>query len=882
MRKSHTLRSVIVGTLLASAISVPAFAQDESTGIDEIIITAEKRKASLQDTAISITAFDADMKDTLGMIGAGDIANFTPGMTYIGSPNRISIRGVGRMTNALGTEPGVAIYRDGVYTNEAASVSDNTFMSDEVSVLRGPQILFGRNAVGGAAQVTTRRPTEEFEGRARASVGSFDDAVIGLALSGPLTDNFRVLAAFTRDQGGHHVKNIGTGNDGGGFEGDRYTLAFTLDVSENLTWWLNFENNDWDMLTHSGGEIDPMNTSGSLYGGKGGMSNCFGWAPGIFGATPYSPYFSGATIGAVIDLNGTSMRGCDFNWLDGDFSYAETMQNASFGQPDRPVDPFVVDTDLDSRIVTISNTWTSHVTWNTERWEFKHIFGTTDYDWYGVWDGDGTSRKDVQYWFDIRQKEEAYQNHLTAVSDLGGNIEFIFGAFQFHDEIAQPIFFKDLDPDSVLKNPYAWDFQAFGAPGNVWPGVPNPEAIAFYQTGEVITDSWAVYGQTDFYVNDQIHIAAGLRYTEDEKEGYEEMQLTYDGMGTFGYLWQNETWWSALPIPFGGAGVPLEGGEAHVALDLLGGVASDSHTGSWDSLDWSLGIDYKPNDDVMYYVKVATGYKAGGFKLGSLADDAATPDVNEAAVDKEELIAYEIGYKASMADNRFQLNAAAYFNDYSDFQAPVTAIVSGQTITRLVNAKKAEQWGVEADATWMISDSWTLMGTYAHMNTEITDFGGTISDDTTGHGCWAVDPLCTLAGNEITPAVPYDPTGNELLSSPSNTFSLNSIHNWVINDESELGLAVTYAYTGERWSSIHNRDRAYDVNPTQVPSNYTLNARLTYSRPDEGIRIALYGRNLTDELIHENITRGDRVDNNIRDTSTRPPRTFGIQIDVTF
>jgi iron complex outermembrane receptor protein len=93
------------GLLLATSVPSLAFAESEGRVLEEVIVTAEKRESVVQDTAISISAFDGEMMDDLGISGAADIANYTPGMTYNASPNRIFIRGIGRVENSLGSEP---------------------------------------------------------------------------------------------------------------------------------------------------------------------------------------------------------------------------------------------------------------------------------------------------------------------------------------------------------------------------------------------------------------------------------------------------------------------------------------------------------------------------------------------------------------------------------------------------------------------------------------------------------------------------------------------------------------------------------------------------------------------------------------------------------
>lgn len=151
--RSVLTRSLIAGALLASTSGTALAA------LDEIVITAEKREANLQTTAIAVSAFDAATMEDFGIAGAQDIANFTPGMSF--SSQRIAIRGIGRLTQELGTEPGVATYQDGMYTAATTAVGAPAFLVDRIEVLRGPQgTLYGRNSIGGAANVISKnRPT---------------------------------------------------------------------------------------------------------------------------------------------------------------------------------------------------------------------------------------------------------------------------------------------------------------------------------------------------------------------------------------------------------------------------------------------------------------------------------------------------------------------------------------------------------------------------------------------------------------------------------------------------------------------------------------------------------------------------------------------------
>ena len=120
---------------------------DAGRQIEEIIVTAERQEASIQDTSISITALTGDFIDDFGIRNQDDLQIFIPATTI--QPYDATIRGVGRNFRALGGDPGVATYIDGVYSEDLITATAQTFWDVErIEILRGPQgTLYGRNAV---------------------------------------------------------------------------------------------------------------------------------------------------------------------------------------------------------------------------------------------------------------------------------------------------------------------------------------------------------------------------------------------------------------------------------------------------------------------------------------------------------------------------------------------------------------------------------------------------------------------------------------------------------------------------------------------------------------------------------------------------------------
>ena len=172
-----------IGIAIASVLTMPVMAQ---TVLEEIIVTATRQETALMEPPASLSAFDAAAMDELGLETAQDLATRTPSLTI--APSRVTIRGVGRPNAALGSDPGVGMYWDGMYFTETDLFGFSNFLDiDRIEVLRGPQgTLYGRNAIGGAINFVSRQPTEEWEGTLRAEAGNYDHGLAQVIVSGPL------------------------------------------------------------------------------------------------------------------------------------------------------------------------------------------------------------------------------------------------------------------------------------------------------------------------------------------------------------------------------------------------------------------------------------------------------------------------------------------------------------------------------------------------------------------------------------------------------------------------------------------------------------------------------------------------------------------------
>ena len=181
-----------IGLVAVCAFATSAVADDEDTKrrIEEVVVTAEKVESTVSDTSISITALGSELIEDLGIQSADEFVNFIPATTR--DSYDIRIRGVGRNFRALGGDPGVATYYNGVYSEDAliALTENALFDVERIEVLRGPQgTLYGRNSVGGAINYITKGPTDELSGLIRMQAGSDRNREFYGVISGPLSVN---------------------------------------------------------------------------------------------------------------------------------------------------------------------------------------------------------------------------------------------------------------------------------------------------------------------------------------------------------------------------------------------------------------------------------------------------------------------------------------------------------------------------------------------------------------------------------------------------------------------------------------------------------------------------------------------------------------------
>lgn len=173
-----------------SAAGSPATAPTDDATIGEITVTARRREESLQDVPIAVTAISGEALEQRQIYSVKDIAAYSPGLNInsdSASRSFVSIRGIG--TTLINTvQPGVGIFLDGIYQPDTSYLNSPIVDVQRIEVLRGPQgTLFGNNTLGGAINVITKQPTDEFEGKASGAYAGPDNFYsAALSISGPI------------------------------------------------------------------------------------------------------------------------------------------------------------------------------------------------------------------------------------------------------------------------------------------------------------------------------------------------------------------------------------------------------------------------------------------------------------------------------------------------------------------------------------------------------------------------------------------------------------------------------------------------------------------------------------------------------------------------
>lgn len=806
--------------------------------INDIVVTAQRRAEAIQDVPIAISVFESSDRDRRGIRSIQDFANFTPGLTFSSSLDRLSLRGIGRLTNTIGSDPGVAIYNDGFYTASNAEASKTPMFVERVEFLRGPQgTLYGRNSVGGAINVISKRPTEEQAGEWRSSVDNLQLVSEGY-LSGPIVGGLkaRLSAQVTRATGSRYenIARTATSRDEGFV--NRFFLEGQLqyDFSDTTQLWLKYSHAEWNDSNPIGAQVSPYVTND------------------IDGATDNS-----LTPAAA-------------------FGYG--VPNPSVTDPRR-----INSNTLNQSLLSDNHTIVANFTADIGGVALKYVGGYTQYKYQAFADLDYTANQlvvtnfgsapipalapfglanafrtysyNATYVQDYQEDKKYYTNELTLSNATQGRFNWIVGAYQFHEKYFQPVtWFVDGDNSDTLSQRIAAPICV--APGTfaIVPNCPTNPRRAFYDgSGDLRTDGLAGFGQVDYELADDLKATAGLRYSWDKKRGFESyrvIQWQPAGAATYCTLTPGA---DAAVVGLGACGAAAAAQDlTRFLLNLPGvGAATRELEDSWSGFSWRLGLDWKANNDTLVFGSYSRGLKAGGFNLGSYADSPV--------VDKEIVDAFEVGVKSRPLSS-LMLNVTGFYYDYKNAQIPIVVVRPGSTLTttNFFNINKSRSWGIEVESAWNVTRSLEISANYSFNDTKILRAPRRFDDE-------------GMRGNILE-----DITGNRLPAASKHKVAISGLYDIEVGANDHIFLAASYAYRSDAYYSV------FESPISRAPGWDQVDARITYTRPDDGITVILYARNLFDTLGYDGAFSTGAATNYRQVYSYTFPRQAGVEVQFRF
>lgn len=211
--------------------------------LEEVIVTARRREESLQETPVAVTAFSAADLELRNISRVSDVGLYSPNVQFDdtasesggGGSSQIAIRGIGQTDYVITIEPGVGMYLDGVYLGKSVGSQIDNIDLERVEILRGPQgTLFGKNTIGGAVVITSKRPSDEIEFWIEGTTGEYDRADLKLSGNIPVSDRLRIRATGATQNRDGYVDRIVTGETEGGIESVFGRIVAELDATDHF------------------------------------------------------------------------------------------------------------------------------------------------------------------------------------------------------------------------------------------------------------------------------------------------------------------------------------------------------------------------------------------------------------------------------------------------------------------------------------------------------------------------------------------------------------------------------------------------------------------------------------------------------------------------
>ncbi len=851
-----TKSSIRSGLMLCTAIAAPVFlssnafaqaaqsSEGDNAGLEEIIVTAQKREQSVQDVPIAVTAVTQETLKANRIFTVNDLGSIAPGVTVRPSAGGIqvpsfTIRGQNSFGVVAGSDKQVSIYLDGVYiSSPRGSIFDLPDVA-RLEVLRGPQgTLFGRNATAGAVSVTTRDPKGEFGVKLEGSYGNYNAYRLRGSVDLPQIGPFSAYISYVRNYKRGDIRNAGAGtvwdrslSPGnlkkiatspeflGTADSNSYFAAVKFEASDDFKLVYKFDRSD-DKGTPEGTSITYYNPAFPLLGSSAGL------------------------VGPILNALYTSQN---------------IYLNPSNKRPDTVLNSWVI--PREQRVYGHSLT----ATWNaSDNITVKNIFAYRKSSVFSPSSIDGTSA------LTFTQQAVVPFATLSAISTLGAGFfalspqaqggvigqfaaglqSFVGGRFlttasqasnvakQWSDEL-QVNYTSDKLQATVGAMWFHSKDEAGGPEGMqntlsvTLPPLPSSGVVRLGNEGRYFNKatSLAAYAQLEYSLNDQLTLIGGARVTNDKKTSVFRWTTLANGVITAQP--------NIIPTPY-----------------------------SKTKPSFLVGLNYKPNDDTLIYGKWSNSFVSGG----SVAGITFVPETASS---------FELGLKADFLDRKLRTNLAVFYVDYKNFQQPssttspeAVAFINSQYATQLGSAvtllpgvlstfvqqaHDVRAKGFELEVTAKPSRGLTLGGSIAYTDTQFLNI---------------LPNFLAAQGGEYVPFVRPKWTGNAFFS-----FDTQPIFGAAfLNFRMDALYTSKQLFTG---SPNVRRSQGFPENSLANPANARINGRVALKNVEIGeakAELSVWARNLTD--------RQTMVSNLFLPFGTavnyEPARTFGVELGIEF
>lgn len=813
------LRLGISALAVITASASPAFAQEAAPqaedaapegGLQEIVVTAQKRAENVQSVPVAITAVSGDMLTAKGITDVASLAGQAPNVTlrstaqFGGSSSVLIsyIRGIGQNDFAFNLEPGVGVYIDGVYLARNIGANADLLDLQRIEVLKGPQgTLFGRNTMGGALSIVTRDPGNEFKVKAEVTTGRFnridfrgsvdiplveDRLVASLAVSTKHRDGYQERIPYTGYTDQNPIYLLATGGAYGGptntnsFEGNLYPITSQKrpDRSGNQNQtavrgklvWTPTDNLKVRLI----GDYLRVNEQAAPFSLLRVEQNAY--------VAVYNTCITGnqAVIDGVSAMAGLPGLSNVCNGIRGNVGSPTGTQPSLASQAGQhlPYDGRYVVRKADGSIdpdksyaaganFNIVKNWglNGQIEYDVaDNLQLKSITAYRKLDSRFGADVGGDPSGAFQPTFG--DDEQQFTQELQLIGKgFGGRWKYVFGGYFFHESGSH-----------VEGVSFTGGLLQINSPNDRYD-----------------TKSYAIYTHNNIeLIPDRLGITIGARYTHENKwfEGTQQDE--------------NSFVYRLMALPPSVLADPSD----PTWLYPLG-----RNTQKFNNFSYRIGAEYHIDRDIMAYVSYATAFKAGGWTTrltGPLFDTTTLQPLPAPTFGPEKAKTAEIGLKATLLDRRLRLNFAAFHTDYRNIQ--LTFVNGSSPVTANGGNGKIDGFEVEMNAALL--PHWSLDASAGYLNARYT---------------------------KILPGIPL--TGDEdFVNTPKWTAQVGTSY------EIETGIGSFTPRIDWTFATKTYNDETNTAD-LMTPSHSFFNASLTYKMANSGIELQAGVTNLTDKRI---------------------------------